>query len=721
MEQEITQEQLQKLISSGRVSPVAPTEKEITQEELDRMVRAGTVTPVLPPEDEGMMSKVGSFLVEDVLAPVGTAIDQYGGGASTRAAIGELMTPGKGVGDAASAFMQQYGEDPTLAPTGKQLAQRMGASETSLSQVLPSLYSETGEGLALERGGMFDPTASGAAGLGIELVADPLNLIPGVGIAKGTKASARVGGQVAKEAVKETAKAGVRTAVKSAEIAKDVAVAGLKKAGALTDEALNLAPGESAISKHVNALIESQKGKVAKNLEKDFDTISRLGLDPADAPASVVFEGAIPRTERAIAYGPTGQEFLEKIERFYDALDDKTIERISSVGGVDARTVAPEFVGDFMTNAVENATSNLFKNNEVRYSAFVNNPKKPMFLSQGASNKLTGSMDSLFKRAERMMQVQQPTIQREAKELMNTISGIRDFAKVTKDSKPPLDFFVQNLQNIRALAYPKKNKELIKVTPEMEKVYKEIYKTLNQSIVDSVYAVDKKMGAELVKSNQNITKFSRDIEPLQQIVGKNVTGRSLFDSVKGDAKKIEALKNVLDPKEFEILKTSLIKDTLNMNAENQIMYAASKKGFDSKKALLSKFVDKKTLQDIEDALALGVRGEGRITSLPQTGAALKMDNIPKQVLSSTQDRLILENLKKSAAKGSPILSKLYGTKDIVEDAIKSAKPTKSGLMSIELPKTTLDEILRDFVKEKTSKEFMGVKALSTVKEREEEK
>lgn len=693
----------------------------ISDEEMDSLVRKGVATDVLPPEDEGMMSKVGSFLVEDVLAPVGTAIDQYGGGAATRAAIGELMTPGKGVGDAASAFMQQYGEDPTLAPTGKQLAQRMGASETSLSQVLPSLYSETGEGLALQRGGMFDPTASGAAGLGIELVADPLNVIPGVSIAKGAKAGARVGGQAAKEIAKETAKLGVRAAAKTSDLVKDVAVAGLKKAGAITDEALGVMPGESSVSKHINNLIESQSGKVSKNLDKNLDVISRLGLDPADAPASIIYDGAIPRFERSIAYGPAGQEFLEKIERFYDALDDKTIQKISSVGGVDARTVAPEFVGDFITNSVENATSNLFKKNEVRYSTLINNPKRPMFLSQGASNKLTGAMDGLLKRAEKMMQVQNPTIQREAKQLMDTISGLRDFAKITKDSKPPLDFFVENMKAIRSLAYPPKKGGIINVTPEMEKVYKDIYKSLNQTVVDSVYAVDKKLGADLVKSNEAITKFSRDIEPLKQIIGKNVTGRSLFDSVKGDAKKIDALKNILDPKEFEILKTSLIKDTINMNAENQIMYAASKKGFDSKKALLSKFVDKKTLQDIEDALELGVRGEGRVTSLPQTGAVIGFENAPKKIVSSAADRILLERLKRSAAKGAPINSRLYNTKNIVEDAIKSAKPTKSGLMSIELPKTTLDEILRDFVKEKTSKEFMGVKALSTVKEREEEK
>src|SRR6185503_15436962 len=47
--------------------------------------------------------------------------------------------------------------------TGEQILEKAGAPQGgSLSDVLPSLYSDTGEGLPLQKGGAFDPTKRGA-------------------------------------------------------------------------------------------------------------------------------------------------------------------------------------------------------------------------------------------------------------------------------------------------------------------------------------------------------------------------------------------------------------------------------------------------------------------------------------------------------------------------------------------------------------------------------
>lgn len=47
----------------------------------------------------------------------------------------------------------------------------------SLSDIAPSMYSQDGEGLALEKGGMFDPTARGTAGLAADILTDPLTYL----------------------------------------------------------------------------------------------------------------------------------------------------------------------------------------------------------------------------------------------------------------------------------------------------------------------------------------------------------------------------------------------------------------------------------------------------------------------------------------------------------------------------------------------------------------
>jgi len=81
------------------------------------------------------------------------------------------------------------------APSSGEILEKLGVPEGgSLSDVLPGMYSKTGKGLALEKGGLFDPTARGVAGAAIDVALDPLALLAG----KGAKA-------VAKEAYKDPA------------------------------------------------------------------------------------------------------------------------------------------------------------------------------------------------------------------------------------------------------------------------------------------------------------------------------------------------------------------------------------------------------------------------------------------------------------------------------------------------------------------------------------
>lgn len=58
-------------------------------------------------------------------------------------------------------------------PGSAELMEKAGVPNVALSEVLPQMYSETGEGLALEKGGIFDPTARGVAGLASDIALDP--------------------------------------------------------------------------------------------------------------------------------------------------------------------------------------------------------------------------------------------------------------------------------------------------------------------------------------------------------------------------------------------------------------------------------------------------------------------------------------------------------------------------------------------------------------------
>lgn len=66
------------------------------------------------------------------------------------------------------------------APTSAEVMQKLGVPEGySLSNIIPSMYSETGQGAALQKGGLFDPSVRGAGGLALDILTDPLTYLSG--------------------------------------------------------------------------------------------------------------------------------------------------------------------------------------------------------------------------------------------------------------------------------------------------------------------------------------------------------------------------------------------------------------------------------------------------------------------------------------------------------------------------------------------------------------
>lgn len=140
------------------------------------------------PEDESFLKGAGQKAL-DAVGYVAGKLDSVTG-APTRAAIARAQSGG-GLGDVLGAAASQFGEDPSFAPTGKEIAQKAGFSEKTLSEAVPGLYNESGEGWRLKKGGILDPTASGAAGLGVDILADPTALLTG-GVAAGLRTGAKV-------------------------------------------------------------------------------------------------------------------------------------------------------------------------------------------------------------------------------------------------------------------------------------------------------------------------------------------------------------------------------------------------------------------------------------------------------------------------------------------------------------------------------------------------
>lgn len=124
------------------------------------------------------------------------ALDYLGGQA--RAQLIQPLVTGAELGAAGAKYLQGDGapEDflaPLLraeetkqkaivgkAPTTSEMLESAGVPEMGkLSDVAPGLYSETGEGLPLQKGGWADPTARGTLGFAADMIVDPTTYATG--------------------------------------------------------------------------------------------------------------------------------------------------------------------------------------------------------------------------------------------------------------------------------------------------------------------------------------------------------------------------------------------------------------------------------------------------------------------------------------------------------------------------------------------------------------
>jgi hypothetical protein len=279
-----------------------------------RTARDGTVYKKVGQDDWQPMSQpaqkeegIGTKILHGVEA-VGRAIDSYTG-APTRKAIGALQDGDNPI----SAFKDQFGENPDLAPTGKQIAQKAGVPDTPLSQVAPNHFSDyrdpelerlekiaagkslwSDEAKAVRdyferlpkeaqielqkprRGGANDITASGAAGLGVDVLADP-TLAAGK-IAKGV----------------EYAGKGIQELAKVTPIVKDINVAaipgkvaeGAKSAGKTAITAF-LGPNREAIDRYLARASEVKGAKSVEEIKNVLDdTVQGLFDDVSNSKIS---------------------------------------------------------------------------------------------------------------------------------------------------------------------------------------------------------------------------------------------------------------------------------------------------------------------------------------------------------------------------------------------------------------------------------------------------
>lgn len=577
-------------------------------------------------EDLFSLEQLGRDVLENVVVPVGKAVDSVTG-APSRAAVSALAQGANPI----SAFLDQFAEDPEAAPTGREHAQALGVPETSLSDKFPDLYSPTGEEwLKLKKGGWADPTASGAVGLGLDFAEDWTNIIPG---AMALKAAGKGAGKVA---------SGIA-----------------RKAAPLAAKATDLATGTEAASKAVRAT-----GKAATKAKDAFDwafnpvqspefarstaVAIQNGIDPKLLGPSIEFGkgSVISRAERVLAEGPTGQKLLEKHMEGLRQIQDATGRKFEAISGGPILSEAE--AGTFIRDQYWSNAEQFFREIDLTHDK-IQKYAPGLMVHRVDRGRIESALKGVEKYAKGRVQRGITDTQRgQGTQLLRAVQAIRNGNGSYKQT-------VEALRNIGDVAFGKMKNSLADVPPDIENL-RDLYFKLDNALIETVRKdVNPEFAEELIRNNKAMSEFFKNRSVVADAIGsKSLSDEGLFRNLilNGDSKKIGALRKLLSESALQRLKGTFISSLVKRNADGGFNFDSLYSALQNKKNVVQALFTPQEISEITDLIKLGRDHGLGIMSTSGTGASNAFRDMLNSVPRAIMDEEILSRLK-SRARGTP--------------------------------------------------------------------
>lgn len=588
------------------------------------------------------------------MAWAGEKIERMGG-APTRSAIAALQE-GQGLGGAVNAFSEQFLDSPDLAPTGKQIAERAGLSGEGRTAGIPGMM---GFGASYNQDGTPGFSPAGMVGLGIDLLADPTNFIPGAPVVKGATKATGTTMKVAGKAAGKGVSLGAGVAAKAADIATgtkggtkilEAAKAGLK----------GLEGGYSSVSE---ALKSRFGANLAPDFEKSLKVAERNKIDPNLLPESVMFgpNSSASRMARVKAEGPLGKELLDRHQAATQAVQDALRRDIRTIGGEvldDAGKVISEAnippnaysAGELIKKSYDDGVDRAFSEiGETHNSIIKNNPG--LKIDPGEWGKLNESLSELESYAKKRSKTGITNSQKEqGRQLLNAIENIKENSKTYSG-------MVDALRDIGDVAFKSKN-VLADIPPDIQR-FRKLYGDLNEALVGTVKINEPYIGqgaaASLRKSNKAISEMYGDKSLLSMLGDEGKSPERLFKGliIEGDAKRIEALKKYLTPEQLQQVKAAALSTMIKESPQGDFTYRALHNALRTKKDVFGALFSPGELQNFNDLIQLGDKLGPAVMSSSGTGASnsfSKLISTPLDMAEKALDATAAVKQKKAAAR-----------------------------------------------------------------------
>lgn len=631
----LSDEELERLAMSKRQRPSL---SDLPDSQLEQLARTKLE------KDKSFLSKTGDWLIEG-LVEIGDEIDSVTG-APTRAAI-KAVSEGEGP---LGAFAEQFGEDTSKAPTGKELAQDAGVPDNSLSELFPSLYTsddqEAEEWFKFKKGGPADITASGAAGLGVDILADPTSFL-GMGMVKGAK---NIGSKV---------------------LTKGVAK---KPDGVVRSIARNTVNNTKEANNALGRVLNPQR---SSNYEKLLQIAQRNKVNPSDLPHAVEFgKNSLPsKLQRLKAESELGEPVLNQMDKAFKQVENALEHRIASIGGDLPK--GKERAGAIVREGFDEAVDKLKTHSDITYSN-IHKHAPGISLTEESLKSIDSKLNGIEKWGKGKIKrgVKGQGLE-EARHMLSVVEAVRN-------NNGSIKQVVEVMQDIGELAF--KSKNYLDQTPKDIKKLRDLYFKLSDGVLNTVeYKLGSEFADRLKENNRVFKDFFEDQSFLKQIGKKNVSDEALFRDLisNGDSKQINALKKILSKEKLQKLKGEYLGSLVSRNIDGEISFRKLSNALDRDRPVLKLF-DKSELKEITDIINLYSAMGERVISYSGTGSSNRLwDFISepvKGIFNSTTADTLTDNYIQKA--------RTFKEREVAKQAAKAASDAKKASRAQSISKIT---------------------------------
>jgi hypothetical protein len=595
-------------------------------------------------EPPGLLKRIGTGVLQGA-ATAGKFVDSYTG-APTRAAVGAAIDGKNPFG----AGWDQLGEDPSKAPTGKDIALKVGVSDehrpgmtTAQQMEYDQKYAPNDFAIRSKNGFYKDQSPRfsnadlvGAAG---DVGLDYTNLIPGAFILKtGMKATG--------EGLKGMGRVGAAGVGKIAELAAPTATKALQ---ATEDVLTSSKLGSIAVDTAKTTKRQLESFFSPKQVENYADTesfLTRKGIDPTLVPESIKYGpgSSISRIARGVRENSmTGEQEMEKFIRFNDSLDAAMDDEVIKLGG--GPVLEPVEAGQLVKQSYERSVDRLFNERAVMTYQNVVNSMPGIELTGAARARVDSKLAGIEKWAKgRMARGFTATDRTQGEQVLRAIEQV-------KNGNGSLKQTYETMLDIGRVAYRQSKQGLADVPPDIEK-FRDLYDTLSQAFVDSTrYVGGHNMAKDLELTNKEISSFLKTKEPIAKLLDNGrLAPEKLFRHlvVAGDTKQLEALKQMVTPEEFNRLRAAYVGSLITRNSDDAVNAGALRSRLQKNTSTLSVLFSPDELKDLVELVKLKEKSGPAVLSTSGTGASNILRDTYEAFKSGVANKSTLNVLKDSA-------------------------------------------------------------------------